>query len=151
MSYCFSGCQCWPEMLDLGPKWGKIGPKLDNLGLCDKMFWYLICPFRTNLAHFGPKNDILFLGECNCLDLWPVQGWWIWHPNWVRLARNGKNLGLFKIIGRNMMASCEWCLRGRTWCFLFFWHVITGFDAHRHHQKSEDIINTKHYLYVLIK
>ena len=24
-------------------------------------------------------------------------GWQIWHPNWVRLAPNGTNLGLFKI------------------------------------------------------
>ena len=26
-----------------------------------------------------------------------VQGGHIWHPNWVRLASNGTNLGLFKI------------------------------------------------------
>ena len=26
-----------------------------------------------------------------------LQGWQIWHPNWVRLTPNGTNLGLFKI------------------------------------------------------
>ena len=36
------------------------------------------------------------VNELEAVSMPGVQGSQIWHPNWVRLAPNGINLGLFK-------------------------------------------------------
>jgi len=52
-----------------------------------------VAPNGTNLGHLCPtlKPNITSLVDG------AAQGCQIWHPNWVRLDINGRNLGLFKI------------------------------------------------------
>ena len=58
---------------------------------------FLISTIVINvLISYSPGCIILFLHNLSCKSDSGNQGCQIWHPNWVRSAPNGTNLGLFK-------------------------------------------------------
>ena len=79
----------------LAPNWIKFAQNRTNLGLFKisfSTFWLRFVPFRPNLKQIvvGKSRHPCY----TCIVTWIclVQGFQIWHPNWVRLAPNRTNL-----------------------------------------------------------
>ena len=68
---------------------------LDYLLAC--ALHYLVFPWTLWMANF----------VC-CVSSTPVHGCQIWHPNLVRLAPNGTNMGLFKISFSTFCSQMYW-------------------------------------------
>ena len=86
--------RCGHTVTQISPKWGKSRNISDQILKYFAIFWSEKHLGLFHLELFWPslRLNLTFLS-----DRYRLQGCQIWHPNWVRLAPNWTNLGLFKI------------------------------------------------------